>query len=202
MDSDRAASAREEVGICNILGLANLGIFQKLRKFLVISGGFGNVSSSGFGSNSSGFGNPTGENSGGFGGNSSGFDSKPSGFGNKCESKGAGGLEYSSRKSRGDYHLGMFSWQFLGLGRVSSNLFSKFGNMRIVSVGSSSGFGARPSEFGNQGGDSSSGFGNSNSAFGFNPASGDKDSKREFGGESICTSSTRATTKRAFENFL
>ncbi|PAV64262.1 hypothetical protein WR25_13300 [Diploscapter pachys] len=49
--------------------------------------------------------------------------------------------------------------------------------MRIVSVGSS-GFGARPSGFGNQGGGSSSGFGgSSSSAFGYNPASGDKDSK-------------------------
>ena len=158
----------------------------------MISGGFGNVSSSGFGSNSSGFGNPTGENSGGFGGNSSGFDSKPSGFGNKCESKGAGGLENSNiRPGKG----AIITWacsrsNFWGLAAFL-RAFLNSTTMRIVSVGSSSGFGARPSEFGNQGGGSSSGFGNSNSsAFGFNPASGDKDSKREFGGESICTSST------------
>lgn len=62
-----------------------------------------------------------------------------------------------------------------------SNSLSKFNKlMRIVSVGSS-GFGARPSGFGNQGGGSSSGFGSSSSTFGYNPASGDKDSKREWG---------------------
>ena len=185
---ERLRPRRSEFAV--FLGLANFGIFQKLRKFLVISGGFG--------SNSSGFGNPAGENSGGFGGNSSGFDSKPSGFGNKCESK-TGGLEEdppnirpgkfkpsSGRLSLEHVLVKSFgTWQRIFRNEwpefFFSNSLSKFNKlMRIVSVGSS-GFGARPSGFGNQGGGSSSGFGSSSSAFGYNPASGDKDSKSEWG---------------------